>query len=104
MKVHSIAQGIWPQGKVDRLGPVGVCMKQLLACAFQEVLDGSLGNAILEVGIYVTKGGLLSCIVACLSECVVVKLPVVTVVVEDLHSMFSHVSLEGKLGGKCFYQ
>ena len=72
MKVGCIAQGIWPQSKVDCLRPVGACMEQLLPCAFQEVLDGLLGDAILEVGIYPTEGELLPCLMACLLEGVAV--------------------------------
>jgi hypothetical protein len=56
-------------------------MEQLLPCAFQEVLDGLLGNAVLEVGIYPTEGELLSCFVACLSEGVVVEAFIVAVIV-----------------------
>jgi hypothetical protein len=48
-------------------------MEQLLPCAFQEVLDGLLGNAILEVGIYPTEGELLPCFMSCLSEGIVVE-------------------------------
>jgi hypothetical protein len=43
---------------------------------------GSLSNAILEMHIYPQKGEFLSCLVACLAECFVVELPIVTVVVE----------------------
>ena len=52
-------QGVGPQGKVDRLWPASARMEQLLVCAFQEVLDGLLGDAILEVGIFPTEGELL---------------------------------------------
>ncbi len=79
-----------------------VRVKQLLARALQELLDGLLGNAILKVHVYTTKCELLSRVVACLLEGIVVKLPIVAVVVEDFHSMLSHVLFEGKLGGKCF--
>jgi hypothetical protein len=60
---------------------MGRRMEQLLPCAFQEVLDGLLGNAVLEVGIYPTEGELLPCIVACLLEGFVVEASVVTMVV-----------------------
>ncbi len=102
MKVRGIAQGVRPQGKVDRLWPVGTCMEQLLVHALQEVLDGSLGNALLEVGIYPTKGELLSCVAACLSEGVVMKAPIVAVVIEDFHPMFCCVLFKSKLGSECF--
>jgi hypothetical protein len=99
---HAIAQGIWPQGKVDRLGPARAQVKQLLVRALQEVSDGLLGNIILEVSAHATKSKLLSCVLACLSEGVVLKLPVVAVIMEDFYSMFVHVLLKGKLGSKCF--
>jgi hypothetical protein len=64
-----------------------------------------LRNAILDVCIQATKGELLSCVVACLLEGVVVKVPVAgAVVVEDFHSMFSSVLLKSKLGGESFCQ
>jgi hypothetical protein len=88
VKVRSIAQGIWPQGKMDCLWPVSACVEQLLACALREVPDGLLFNAILEVGIYPTKGELLPCVVVCLSEGVVVKLPIVAVVMHDFDSVW----------------
>ncbi len=73
MKVGYISQGIWQQCKVDCFRLAGVRMEQLLLCAFQEVLDDSFGNAVLEVGIYPTEGELLPCFMACLLEGVVVK-------------------------------
>jgi hypothetical protein len=95
-------QGIWPQCKVDCLRPMGARMEQLLPCTFQEVLDGLLSDAVLEVGIYPTEGELLHCFMACLLEGVVVEAHVVAMVVLDFDSVFCHVLLEGKLGGKCF--
>jgi hypothetical protein len=61
-----------------------------------------LGDVIMKVGIDPTEGELLSCVVACLSEGVVVKTSVVTVVMEDLDSMLCSILLEGKLGSKSF--
>jgi hypothetical protein len=81
VKVGCIAQGIWPQSKVDCLQPAGAHMEQLLLCAFQEVSDGLLGNAILEVGIYPTEGELLPCPMACLLEGIVMKASIVTMIV-----------------------
>jgi hypothetical protein len=95
-------QRIGQQGKVDRLGPAGTHVEQMLARTLQEVLDGLLGNAILEVRVHATKGKLLYCVMACLSEGTVVNSPIVAVKVEDFHSMFSHIVIRGKLGGKCF--
>jgi hypothetical protein len=77
-------------------------MEQLLPCAFREVLDGSLGNAILKLSIEPTEGELLPCIVAPLLEGTVMEASVVAVIMEDLDSMFCSVLLEGKLGGECF--
>jgi hypothetical protein len=59
VKVGSILQGIWPQSKVECLRPGGTHVEQLLPCTFQGVLDGLLRNAILKVGIDLTKGELL---------------------------------------------
>ncbi len=65
-------------------------------------MDDLLGDAILKVGIDSTEGELLPCIVACLSECVVVETSVVAVVMEDLDSMLCSILLESKLGGESF--
>jgi hypothetical protein len=56
---RSIAQGIWPQRNVNCLRPANMGMQQLLAHALREIVDGALGNAILEVGVYATEGELL---------------------------------------------
>jgi hypothetical protein len=61
-----------------------------------------LGNAILKVGIDSTEGELLPCIVACLSEGIVVEMSVIAVVMEDLDSMLCSILLEGELGGESF--
>jgi hypothetical protein len=97
VKVHGNAQGVPPQGKVNCLGPAGARVEQLLARALQEVSGGLLGNAILEVGVYPTKGKLLSRVMACLSEGVAVKASIVTVVMEFFHLMFGCVLFESKL-------
>ncbi len=77
-------------------------MEQLLLCAFREVMDGLLGDAILKVGIDPTEGELLPCVVAHLLEGVVMEAPIVAVIMEDLDSMFCSKLLKGKLGGECF--
>ncbi len=74
-------------------------MEQLLACALQEIADGALGDAILEVGIHAAEGELLSQIMAGLLEGIVVKAPVVAVVVEYLHVVLGGECLEGAFGG-----
>jgi hypothetical protein len=66
---------------VDCLWPAGVHMEQLLPCTFGEVLDGLLGDAILEVGIYPTEGELLPCFMACLLEGVVMEASIVAMIV-----------------------
>ncbi len=95
MKVGCISQCIWPQCKVDSLWPAGAHVEQLLTCAFREVPDGLLGNAILKVGIDPTERELLPCVMACLSEGIVVE-------ASDLDSIFCSVLLKGKLGSKFF--
>ncbi len=74
-------------------------MEQLLASALGEVVDGALGNAILEVGIDAAEGELLSCVVAGLLEGVFVEVPVVPVVVLDSHAVLGSEGLEGAFGG-----
>ncbi len=64
-------QGIWPQRKVNCLRPASASMQQLLARALQEIADGALGNAILEVSVYTTEGELLAHNVARLLERIV---------------------------------
>ena len=81
------------------LWPASVCVEQLLARALREIVDGALGDAILKVGIHATEGELLSRIVAGLLEGVVLEVPVVAVVVEDLHAVLSSECLEGTFGG-----
>ncbi len=66
------------------------------------MLDGLLGDAILEVGVYPTKGELLPCIMACLSEGIVMKLPIIAVIVHDFDSVLGCVLFKSELGGKCF--
>ncbi len=53
------------------LWPVSAHVKQLLACALQEVTDRAFGYAILEVSIHATEGELLALLVAGLFESVV---------------------------------
>ena len=77
-------------------------MQQLLACAFEDVADGALGDAILKVGVHATEGKLLACIMTCLFEGVVGKSPIVTVVVVDSDTVFGRKGLEGAFGGNGF--
>ena len=50
--------------------PSSASVQELLACAFGEVADRALGDAILEVGVYATKGKSLLCVLAGLFELV----------------------------------
>ena len=81
------------------LRPASACVEQLLACALQEIVDRVLGDALLEMSIDSAEGELLSRVVAGLPEGVVLKAPVVAVVVEDLHAVFSGECFEGAFGG-----
>ncbi len=81
------------------LRPASACVEQLLACALREIADRALSNAILEVGIHSTEGELLSCVMAGLSEGIVLETPVIAVVVEDLHAVLGGKCLEGAFGG-----
>ena len=82
--------------------PSSASVQELLACAFGEVADRALGNAILEVGVYATEGKLLACIVACLPEGIVGEAPIVAVVVLDPNAMLGSEGLEGAFGGDGF--
>jgi hypothetical protein len=56
----------------------------------------------LKVSIEPTEGESLPCVLACLSEGVVVEASIVTVVMKDLDTVFCSILLKGKLGGECF--
>ena len=80
------------------LRPASACVEQLLACALREIADRVLGDVILEVGIDVAEGELLSRIVAGLSEGIVLEMPIIAMVVEDLHAVLGGECLEGTFG------
>ena len=84
-----------PKSCADGLGPPLPCVQELLASALREVADGSLGDAILEVRIYPTKGELLALELACLMEEAVGESTIVTVGNTD--AMLSGKSFEGAL-------
>jgi hypothetical protein len=73
-------------------------VEQLLACVLREVADGSLGDAILEMGIDAAEGELLSGVVAGLLESVVEESPVVAVIMLDSHAVLGGEGLEGAFG------
>ncbi len=102
MEECGIVQGEWPECKVHCLRPASASMQQLLARDLQEVADGVLGNAILEVSIYATEGELLALLVACLLECIVGKLTIVAVVMLIFYAMLSGKGLKGAFGGDGF--
>jgi len=74
-------------------------VEQLLAHALGVIVDGALGNAILEVGNYVAEGELLSSVVSGLLENIVIEAPVVAVVVLYPHAVLGSKCLEGAFGG-----
>ncbi len=102
MEECGIAQGVWPKREVHCLQPASASVQQLLAHALQEVADGALGNAILEVSVYATEGELLALFVACLLECIVGKPTVVAVVMLNFYTMLGGKGLEGAFGGNGF--
>jgi hypothetical protein len=84
---------------VHCLRPSSVSVKQLLTRALQEVADGSLGNAILEVSIYATEGKLLALFVARLLECIVGESPIVAMTMLNFYAVLGGEGLEGAFCG-----
>jgi hypothetical protein len=99
---HSVAQGIWPQCKVNFLKPASASVQQLLARTLREIADGALGDAILEVSVYATEGELLARVMARLLECIVRETTVVTVIMLIFYSVLGGKGLEGAFGGNDF--
>ncbi len=56
-----MTKGVRPEGCAHSLRPVLVSMEELLPFPLQEVMDGVLGDAILEVGIDPAEGKLCCC-------------------------------------------
>ncbi len=77
-------------------------MQQLLAWALQEIADGVLGDAILEVSVYATEGELLMRIVACLLERIVGELTAVAVIMLSFYAVLGGEGLEGMFGSNGF--
>ncbi len=102
MEEHGIAQGIWPQRKVNCLRPASVSMQQLLARTLQEIADGALSNAILEVSVYATEGELLACVAACLLERIVRESTAVAVIMLNFYAVLGSKGLKGAFGGNGF--
>ncbi len=80
------------------LWPASACVEELLACAFREIADRALGDAILEMSIDSAEGELLSRVVAGLFEGVVLA-PIIAVVMEDFHAVLGGECLKGACGG-----
>ncbi len=86
------------------LSPASTSVEELLARALPEVAYyGSLSDAVLEMHVCPIKGELLSCIVICLAECVVVETPIVTVLVEDFYPMLCGKLFKSIFGSHCFF-
>jgi hypothetical protein len=77
-------------------------VQQLLARALQEIADGALGDAFLEVSIYATEGELLARVVARLLECIVGESTVVAVIMLNFYTVLGGKSLKGVFGGNSF--
>jgi hypothetical protein len=88
---------------MDCLWPVSVSVQQLLVRAVQEIADGALGNAILEMNIHATEGESLSCIMTGLLEGIVKESPFVTVLVLNPCIVLNGEALEGTFGGDGFF-
>ncbi len=97
MHQRRIAQCVWPQSCVHCRWQLLACMQELLSGAFREVLDGTLGNSILEMHIDPAEGELLLVLLACLLECIVRKSTIVAMVVFDGYTVLGSKSL------KCFF-
>jgi hypothetical protein len=67
-------------------------------------VNASLGDAVLEVGVYTTEDKLLAGIMVCLFEGVVRETPIVAVIVLDPNAVLSGEGLEGVFGGNGFDQ
>jgi hypothetical protein len=72
-------------------------MEELLSSALREVADGSLGNAILEVGVDPTKDDFLALSFAGLAEHAVREATIVAVVVVNLYAVFGSKLLKRAL-------
>jgi hypothetical protein len=72
-------------------------VQELLVSALGEVVNGSLGDAILEVSVDPTKGELLALGFTCLTEETVGEASIVAVVVGDANAVFGGKALKGAL-------
>ncbi len=88
-----MVKGVRPQGCAHGLRPSLASVDELLASALQEVADGLLGNAILEMSIHPAEGEFLLLCLTHLTEHSVRKATIVALVVQYA---------DGVLGGKAF--
>ncbi len=102
MEERGVAQGVWPQRKVNCLQPASVGVQQLLARALREIADGALSDAILEVGVYATEGELLARILARLLERIVGESTIVAVIILNFYTVLGGKGLKGVFGGDGF--
>ncbi len=98
MEVDSTPECIRPEGQVDGGRPALVRMEELLLCTLQEISNGFLRNAILEVGIDPTEGESLSLSTTAVLEDIVCKSSIIAVIVEDVDAVVLGEVLEGLLG------
>ena len=76
-------------------------MQELLARAFRETANGSLGDAVLEVSVHSTKSETLTSYCTCLNEGIVSKSAVVGMVLAYTNTVFGREAFEGSLGLNC---
>ncbi len=82
--------------------PSSTSVQQLLVRAFREVVDCTLGDAILEMSVDPAEGKSLLCGLAGLFESIVLEPAVVAVIVCNFHAVVSSELFEGALGFDCF--
>ena len=102
MKECGVAQGVGPQCKVDCCRQASTSMQQLLARALQEVADGALDDAILEVGIEAAEEELLVHVMARLFEGIVGELSIVAVIMLNFDYVLGGEGLKGVFDGNGF--
>jgi hypothetical protein len=83
---------------MDCIWPSSLCVQEHRPCRLGDIPNGSLGDAILEMGVDTTKGKCLLVCIAVLLECIVCKSPVVGMVVFDVNAVLFCKSLESYFG------
>jgi hypothetical protein len=64
-------------------------VQELLSGALKEVLNRTLGDPILEMGVDPTKGESLAALLTCLSKSIVRKTTIIAMIMFDCNAMFS---------------